>query len=242
MSTINQNVPIIMLCGGKGIRLLNSNVTIPKGLVQIGGKTLFEHVLDQYVRFGFYKFILSCGIDVEKFRGKSKSYQNENPSVEISIVDSGENASTGDRINKCRYLIDGFNVLGVSYSDTLCDVNLEILLKEHEKKGTTANLLAAKLPTRFRILGMRMGEDNIRGFADRPVIVNDWINGGFYFFKKEIFNEKLEDSVLENEILEKIARDGQLTAYKHNGLWQHLDADRDIPRLEKMADLMNKPS
>jgi glucose-1-phosphate cytidylyltransferase len=119
-------------------------------------------------------------------------------------------------------------------------VNLKEEFEYHQAHGKIATLVAARLPTRFRILGVRPGENLVRGFG-KAFLHGHFINGGFYFFNKDLFsNSYISDSfegALEETVLDKLAENSQLVSFPHEGAWQHLDSEKDIPLLSKVVKL-----
>lgn len=235
MGKLNLNsIPIVILCGGKGIFLNDKGNRISKALVKINSWPLIFHVINLYYKKGFRKFILASGYQTNELQ----KFVENHPFLEatIQVINTGLDSSTGDRIKMIQPYIKA-EIFGLTYSDTLSDVPLDKVLEHFLLKNLICTLVAAKLPTRFLILGMRLGEDIVRGFTNRPVIENDWINGGFYFFKKKIFSEKYMSQsttgiVLEEKVLDELVKNQNLAAYKHNGFWQHLDNDRDLIKLK----------
>jgi glucose-1-phosphate cytidylyltransferase len=138
-------------------------------------------------------------------------------------------------------MLAGVPLFWLTYSDTLCPVNLVEIAATHVTHGRIATCLGVRLPTRFRILGIRRGESLVRGFASRPVIQNDFINGGFYVMQPEIFGPRYlgnpELAVLEEGVLDALAADEQLVVYPFEGPWQYLDCERDLGPLAQLVTL-----
>lgn len=233
------SIPIVILCGGYGIHVESENRRVLKGLIKIHEWPMIFHVLNIYVKHGFNKFVLAAGFQIEELENRIKNNPFKN--AEIRVVDTGEGATTGDRINGVRHAMGQCEMFGLTYSDTISDVPIVRVKDFHIESGKAATLVAAKLPTRFRIVGIRTGENMVRGFAHKPVIENDWINGGFYFLSKSIFSDrylgrKQNNIIFEEDILEELVRHHDLCAYKHHGMWHHLDNERDIRQLEKLTE------
>lgn len=150
-------------------------------------------------------------------------------------------ATTGARLLACRLALEALGApagFAVTYSDTLSDVDLGALMRFHRAQGRIATLVAANLPVRFRILGIRAGEVLVRGFASRPVIEGPRINGGFYCFTPALWHavDTLRAEMpLEERPLEQLAAMGELAAFDHPGAWQSCDAERDLVELERLA-------
>jgi glucose-1-phosphate cytidylyltransferase len=203
-----------------------------------------------YVQHGMRRFILACGHGLDEYAallGRLGSWRGQEVSLgaaslagSAAIVDTGLTTMTGDRLRRVRPWIEAAPWFWVTYSDTLSSVDLQALARFHLDHGKIATCLAARLPTRFRILGIRRGESEVRGFAARPVIQADFINGGFYAFRQEIFAEPYLGSpaneVLEERVLETLARNGELMAFAHDGPWQHFDTERDLRLMAELVE------
>ncbi len=248
-------VPVVILCGGNGIFIDNTGVRRNKALVEVEGEPMIAHVIRIYLRAGFRTFVLAGGYQASALVSTIGAQYNGtsepgNPGVlhvniagvrcTVRFVDTGEVAQTGDRLKSCRPYIDGHNWFCATYSDTLSDVDLIDMHRFHQAHGKVATLLAAQYPTRFRVLGLRLGETQVRGFSPRPVLGGEPINGGFYFFDRRIFEDRFLGYAAENAILEEGALEGlvsarELMAFFHQGAWQCLDSERDLKPLGRIA-------
>lgn len=244
--------PVIVLCGGKGIYVGEQNSKrVNKGLIVIGNKPLFYWVMFNYALHGATEFILVVGYQSKEFvsalielggkvvLGSERTYNLTitGNMCRISILETPEDATTGARLLACK---DKLGTLGiqenfaVAYSDTLSDVDLSAQLEFHKRHGYIATLLSSRLPVRFRILGVRPNEVLVRGFAVRPVIETARVNGGFYIFSAKFWqftNTLRDDSSLENQPLEELAKENQLACFEHDGFWQSCDSERDLDQL-----------
>lgn len=251
-----QNVPVIILCGGRKV-LLNDGSCIArnKALVQVRGKPLFWWGLIHYALYGASNFLLSTGVQAESFHdallslGAEQSITNPNCYVlnalgqdrQIRLVESGENSTTGERLLACRMFLNSVKVFALTYSDTLSDVNLGAVYDFHQKHGLVASLVGAQFPIRFRILGIRYNEFKVRAFASRPVIEAASINSGFYYFTDAIWNDQfhlMANHALENEPLEALAASNQLAAFDYPGRWQNFDAERDLEQIGSLVQAL----
>ncbi len=248
-----KSIPVVILCGGRKV-LLNDGNNKPKNkaLVVIDNRPLFWWVMIQYALHGAEDFIFSTGIQSEDFHtallalGANQSNENynfytlkiHNLTCRIRLVESGENATTSKRLIACKSHLDAATVFALTYSDTLSNVNLAELFEFHQKHGLVATIVGAQFPMRFRILGIRYNEIKVRAFASRPVIEAALINGGFYFFTDQIWDDKYQltdDSILENQPLEALAAMQQLGAFAYSGNWQNFDGDRDLEGINSLA-------
>lgn len=251
--TRHGDIPVVVLCGGRGVYVDGSGVRRVKPLVEIAGEPLVVHLLRHYADHGFGRFILSAGYQRAELAaalarlpgatagagGAEIEARLADLPCRIEVVDSGEAASTGDRIRACEGRLGAAPIFAATYSDSLSTVDLGAMAAAHLAHGKIATLLAARVPTRFRILGMRPGETIVRGFATKPVIRNDFINGGFYFFRREVLGPDLLGAgrgiVLEETVLDALAARGELIAFPFEGPWRFYDAERDAVALGEMV-------
>lgn len=247
---------IIILCGGKGIRLENDIGFIPKSMVKIGHRPMLWNVMKIYSKFGFTDFVLALGKDGglirDYFLNFNKHFNDiivnlENGSVEyltnnqekdwkITCVETGENAGTGARISRCQDYVD--NMFMVAYSDCLSDISVKAVLESHIKSGKIATITGVMPPYRY---GEFVFDNNeVINFNEKSLLRSDsgWVNGGFMVFNKEIFNylNPFNECILENEIFKKLVADKQINIFKHSGFWQCLDNDREFNFLNDLCD------
>ena len=261
MSESYANIPVVLLCGGEGIRLGEQGSVIPKAMVEINGLPLLLYIMDHYGRTGFRKFFILTGYRGAMIRdfvrsiphiGSRLELRQQEKNVkewvapitvdaemrhlwEITVIDTGSVCMTGSRLAQMRPYLGSEDVFSVTYGDTVSDVNLTELFSFHKDGGKIATLLAVHNPTRFRILGLFADDNRVRGFSEKPVMEKDYINGGFYVFNKDIFElpelNTNPDCVLETTILECLVSKKELQAYRHDGFWQPVDNERDVKRL-----------
>lgn len=245
-------VPVVILCGGRGVIVDGAaGQRVNKGLVAVQGKPLFEWVMLHYALHGARDFVLATGLQGSGFRealesgsgavaspGDANHYQVglAGRQCSVRLVATAADATTGDRLLECKPWLDQAERFCVTYSDTLSDVDLAAEVNFHRTTGLVATLAAAQLPVRFRILGMRQDEPIVRAFSSRPVIEAAPINGGYYVFSRELWGNHLTGVsgagiVLEREVLDRLAKDQQLAAFPHRGVWQHFDCERDLAGL-----------
>lgn len=245
-----QEIPVVILCGGNGVFMDGSGTRRSKGLVKLRGEALVVHLMRHFCRAGSRRFILCCGYQMDLYlelfsslgvqEGSSFRLEAHGLTGTAELVDTGLATPTGGRLRKVAPLLQKAPWFWVTYSDTLSNVNLRDLAQFHLDHGRVASCLAARLPTRFRILGMRRGEGVVRGFSDQPVIQSGFINGGFYALQPEIFQSAyLGDpthDVFEESVLDALVEQGQLDAFPHEGHWQYFDCERDLAYLSSLVD------
>ena len=218
----------VILCGGRGTRLGEHGVSVPKALITIGGKPVIWHILNHYARFGIKEFVLCTGYLGELIR----SWFDENQTDwNVKIIDTGLDTNTGGRLFRAKDEI-GIEPFCVTYGDGLADVDIRHLIAFHEMEGKIATLTAVHPRSNFGIL--KMGADKkVLGFIEKPLMV-DWVNGGFFIFDQRIFEYLNDDSTLEREPFERLCANGEMRAHLHNGFWKCMDTHKDKLEFEEL--------
>ena len=203
--------------------------TIPKPMVQIGGKPILCHIMDIYAQYNHKNFYIALGYKgeiIEKYFSKiSKEWK-------INLIDTGQNTMTGGRVKRLKELI-GNETCMLTYGDGLADINLNDLLSFHKSHGKLVTVSAVRPPARFGAI--KLDGDLVTSFKEKSHLGEGWINGGFFVIEPKFFDFIEGDSTfLEREPLERAAREKQLFAYKHNGFWQCMDTKRDKDYLESI--------
>jgi glucose-1-phosphate cytidylyltransferase len=215
--------PVVILCGGRGTRLREHTQTIPKPLVEIGGRPILWHVMSIYADQGFRRFVLCLGHKGELIE---EFVRNDGlpGGLAIECVPTGEETPTGGRIARVRERI-GDGRFCATYADGVADIDLAALLGFHRDHGALATMTVVQPQLQFGVARLN-GDGTVEGFEEKPQF-DGWINGGFFCFENEALDYIDEDSVLEREPLERLARDGQLRAYRHTGFWDCMDTYKD---------------
>lgn len=223
MSADRRDVPVAILCGGRGTRLQERTHAIPKPLVEIGGSPIVWHVIQIYAAHGFRRFYLLTGYmaeKVEEFVGGVEWPDG----VVVDCVDTGIETPTGGRVAKAGSLLDG-GTFGLTYADGVADIDLGSALDFHRSHGDAATVSLVRPDSPWG-LAMVDESDRVSGFQEKPKM-NDWINGGFFFLEPAALAYLREDSTLEREPLERLAADQQLRGYRHEGFWDCMDTYKD---------------
>lgn len=251
MSQNNLDVPVVILSGGYGIYIDASGVRKAKANILIHQKPLIYYVLLSYLRHGFRKFVVSGSYQLSETESLLKNtFKNglkyKNDSFVLTIIDSGKDTKTGSRVKRALETHKSSKNFAVTYSDSISLQNLNEELEFHVKGNLSGTLTGTRLPTRFRILGTRPGENVIRGFSERPLFKGDYINGGYYFFKtstlsdKNLFNQ--ESVTLETDVLDALVKESQLTTFIYEGGWHHVDCERDLTSVSALCLNLEKES
>lgn len=245
----------IILCGGMGYRLKEETEFKPKPMVQIGGKPILWHIMKIYAHYGFNEFIIALGYKGEYIKeyflnqkyfshnftihtkkGASKIYLKNNTNHEddfhITFVDTGEETLPGERILRARGFIpkedDSFMV---TYGDGVSDINIKDLVAFHKKQNTIGTVSGVHPRSKYGLLVK--GEANIvEQFVEKPVLKEEWVNGGFMVFKRSFFTY-LREGEMEHEALKRLIKERQLSLYIHNGFWHSMDTYPDVKNLNE---------
>ena len=255
---MNPVVPVVILCGGMGTRLSEQTEVRPKPLVEIGGKPILWHIMKHYSRYSFDEFVLALGYKGEQIKryfldyyalGQDFSISLENGQVRVihpndserwhvHLVDTGPTTLTGGRLKQVEPLI-GQGTFMLTYGDGVGDVDLNQLLAFHRSHGGLVTLTAVRPPARFGAL--EFDGNRIRHFKEKSTLHEGWINGGFFVVEREALRYIKTDVMWEHAPMERLAEDGQLYAYQHEGFWQCMDTLRDLRYLESLWESGKPP-
>ena len=214
---------VVILCGGRGTRLQERTQSIPKPMVEIGGRPILWHVLHIFLAQGFERFLLLTGYrgeQVERFVAEA-----EWPgAVEIRCLATGEETPTGGRVHQAAAEL-GEGTFCLAYADGVADIDLGALLGAHARHRAPATMTVVRPDLPFGVAHLN-GDDVIDGFSEKPRSEH-WINGGFFCFGPSVLDLLAPDSVLERGPLERLAGTGQLRAFRHQGFWECMDTYKD---------------
>ena len=242
---------VVILSGGFGTRLAEETDIIPKPMVEIGGKPILWHIMKHYAHFGFNEFIIALGYKQELIKDfflnyhyltdsltvntKSGEISKHNKAVDdwtVHLVDTGLETITGGRIKRLAKWL-GDETFMMTYGDGVSNVNLKDLLRFHRSHGKLATVTAVRPPARFG--GLLFEGDRVTEFTEKPQIGEGWINGGFFVLEPGVLDYIEGDAThWEREPLERLAKEGQLMAYRHASFWQGMDNIRDLRYLRKL--------
>jgi glucose-1-phosphate cytidylyltransferase len=244
---------VVILAGGYGTRLSEETELRPKPMVEIGGRPILWHIMKIYSYWGFNEFVVLTGykshvikdyfinyytrysdITVDMATNAVEIHNHRNEPWKVTMLYTGQNTMTGGRLLEAKAFI-GKERFMLTYGDGLSDVNIPELIRSHEQSNKYVTLTAAHPAGRFGVLNI--AEDGaVTAFKEKAEGNSDWINGGFFVMESEVFEYLIEGeaTVLERKPLEKLAADGQLNAYTHDGFWHAMDALKDKNDLTEM--------
>lgn len=219
-----------ILCGGRGTRLQEHTRSIPKPLVEIGGRPIVWHVIQIYLAQGFRRFLLLTGYQAELIERFTR--ESEWPSdATVRCLDTGLDTPTGGRVHRAagELAADRFCL---TYADGVADIDLHALLADHERHGSLATMTVVRPELQFGVAELN-GDGVVRGFMEKPRSEH-WVNGGFFCFEPGVLKHLQEQSVLERGPLARLAADGQLRAFQHRGFWDCMDTYKDAVLLNDL--------
>ncbi len=243
----------VILAGGFGTRLSEETLLRPKPMIEIGGRPIIWHIMNMYASHGYNHFVVACGYKGAMIKEYFRNYflhesdlvislrngactviTSETPDMSIEMIDTGLNTMTGGRLlNLKKKGALAEETFMVTYGDGVADVNIKALVDFHRGHGKLATVTAVRPPARFG--GLVLEGDRVREFTEKPQTGEGWINGGFFVFEPGVLDYIAGDQTsLEREPLERLARDGQLMAFLHPGFWQPMDTLREKQLLESL--------
>jgi len=241
----------IILAGGFGTRLSEETDIKPKPMIEIGGKPMIWHIMNSYDMYGYKEFVVALGykgeiikkyfIDYPKVQNdltinlKTGELITQDKCIQewiVHLIDTGAKTMTGGRLLRLKHKLKGQPFM-MTYGDGLSNVNIQELIKFHKSHNRIATVTVVRPIGRFGAISFK--NDVVMDFEEKSKVKEGWINGGFFIFEPEIFDYLKDDmDVLEGEPMNKLVRDKQLMAYKHEGFWQCMDTLRDKRTLEEL--------
>ena len=219
----------VILAGGYGTRLSEETHLKPKPMVEIGRKPILWHIMKIYSHYGINEFVICCGYKAELIR---EYVQKLDEPWTITPVDTGINTMTGGRLKLVKKYVEN-ETFCFTYGDTLNNVKIDELVNFHFDKKVLATVTACKPPEKYGLL--KIENEKVIDFQEKPHIEGEWVNGGFFVLNPQVFDYiKTDSTVWEKEPMEKLTKDGQLSAYKHRGFYQPMDTISDKNHLEKL--------
>lgn len=243
---------VVLLAGGFGTRISEESHLRPKPMIEIGEKPILWHIMKYYSQYGFHEFVVCLGYKqyvVKEFfadyflhmsdvtfdlaNNQMEVHNNYSEPWKVTLVDTGLKTMTGGRVKRIRPYV-GDEPFMLTYGDGLADVDLKKLEEFHRQHGRISTITAVNVGQRFGVLDIQQG-GRIQAFREKNDRDGALINGGFMVMNPQVFDYiQGDDTVLEKEPLENLARDGELMAFAHDGFWKCMDTQRDKMQLEAM--------
>lgn len=241
----------VILAGGYGTRLSEETDVVPKPMVQIGGMPILWHIMKIYSFHGINEFVICLGykgyvikeyfanyflhmsdVTFDIKENKMHVHGHKAEPWTVTLIDTGEGANTGGRLKRVREYA-GDEDFCFTYGDGVGDVDITALIQFHREQNVLATLTATQPPGRFG--SIELERNKIAKFIEKPQGDNAWVNGGFFVLSPKVFDYIAGDATAwEGEPLERLAREGQLAAFRHQGFWKPMDTLRDKNRLEDL--------
>jgi glucose-1-phosphate cytidylyltransferase len=249
---------VVILAGGRGTRLSEETDLKPKPMVEIGDRPILWHIIKHYAVYGYNEFYVALGykghvikryffdevqlagnLTLRTGNGDISGYGARTDDWTVHLCETGIETNTGGRVRRLASQLAGETFM-VSYGDGVSDVPIDKLLAFHKQHGRLATVTAVRPPARFG--GLEFDGDIVKQFVEKPQIGEGWINGGFLVFEPQIFDYLEDDKAsLEVSLLERLAQERQLAAYRHDGFWQCMDTLRDSRLLQNLWDSGRAP-
>lgn len=244
---------ILILAGGFGTRLAEETHTIPKPMLEIGGRPILWHIMKLYSHYGYNEFVILLGykgyyikeffanyclhqsdVTFDLSKNSIKVHTNHSEPWIVTLVDTGLNTMTGGRILRVRDYV-GDESFMLTYGDGVADINIDEVLKFHRSHGHMVTVTSVQPEGRFgSVFSDKTGR--INHFVEKPAGDGAWINGGFFVCNSGVFNylRNGDATIFEREPLEELSHDGELYTYKHTGFWKCMDTQRDMLQLNQL--------
>jgi glucose-1-phosphate cytidylyltransferase len=254
------DVPVVILCGGKGTRIREASESLPKPMIDIGGKPIVWHIMKLYGSYGFRRFVLLLGYRSWTIKEYFLRYREQvsdftvrlddsdqpvfhgdtyDEDFEVSLIYTGLETLTGGRLSRARSFLDADTFM-LTYGDGLADVDLGRLLVHHRASGALATVTAVHPTSRFGELTTE--GDRVVSLAEKPELQTGLVNGGFFAFQREVLDLVHDDSaMLETDLLQRLAASGQLSHMVHRGFWRGMDTYREYVELNGLWDRGEAP-
>jgi glucose-1-phosphate cytidylyltransferase len=251
----------VILAGGFGTRLKEVTEVKPKPLVDVGGRPILWHIMKIYSHFGINDFIICLGYKGYMIKeyfsnytlhmsdvtfdmregGLRKVHHNSSEPWTVTLVDTGEKTMTGGRIKRIAPYLGAGDTFLLTYGDGIGNVDIEKLIAFHRRHGAKATVTAVRPPARFGALDIS-SDDTVKTFREKPIGDNAYINGGYFVLSRDVINYIEDDRTLwERTPLEKLAAEGNLKAFRHDGFWQPMDTLRDKEYLDGLWEKGGAP-
>jgi glucose-1-phosphate cytidylyltransferase len=249
------DIPVIILCGGQGTRIREATERLPKPMVDIGGRPILWHIMKMYGYYGYRRFVLCLGYkgwEIKEFFLDYRAHMSDftislsdehtldfhddraDENWEITFAETGLETATGARLRRIRHYIDTDDFM-MTYGDGLGSVNLKALEQEHLRAGRVGTVTGVHPTSKFG--EMQVEDGKVAEFNEKPTHVTGFVSGGFFMFQRRFLDDYLDDDPqlwLEQQPLQRLARDGEMTVYRHEDFWSAMDTYKDYQYLNEL--------
>lgn len=244
----------VILAGGFGTRISEESSIRPKPMVEIGGRPILWHIMKIYSAHGINEFIVLCGykghvikeyfanyalgmsdVTFDLANAQMTMHQTNAEAWKVTLVETGLNTMTGGRIKRAAPYLNPSEPFCCTYGDGVSDTNISEAIAMHKREGRLATVTAVQPPGRFGAFTLPVDSNQVPNFHEKPKGDGAWINGGYFVLDPKVLDYiDGDDTVWEREPMERLADEGQMTAYRHTGFWQPMDTLRDKQTLEEL--------
>lgn len=251
---------VVILAGGMGTRISEESRLKPKPMIEIGENPILWHIMKIYSHYGFHEFVICCGYKGQMIKEYFMDYymiesdvvidlknntsticENMTESWTITLANTGLHTNTAGRVRQIQKYI-GNEPFMLTYGDGVADIDIPALLQFHKESGTIATITAAKPSGRWGMIQINPETQIVESIREKNQADEAWVNAGFAVMEPEIFKYLTDDTQqLEKQPYEALTRDGQMSAYRHEGFWQPMDTMRDKKVLEDLWESGNAP-
>jgi len=241
---------VIILAGGTGTRIAEESHLRPKPMIEIGGKPILWHIMKLYGFHNINEFVICCGykgylikeyfanyflhmsdVTFDMSNNKIEVHQQKAEPWKVTLVDTGEDSQTGGRIKRVEDYVD--DTFCLTYGDGVSDLDVGQLIAFHRQQARLATVTAIQPAALFGALDI--SDTRVDSFHEKPLGDNRWVSGGFFVCEPEVLSRiDGDEAVWEHGPLESIAREQQLSVFKHRGFWAAMDTMRDKAILEQL--------
>lgn len=254
---------VVILCGGRGSRIRDASEILPKPMLPIGGKPILWHIMKLYAHHGLSDFVLCLGyrgwvikefflnyaamtndvtVEIGSRRSVTIAAHEQEENWSVTLAETGELTATGGRVIAVRKYLEESDLFLLTYGDGVANVDIRALVDFHRSHGKIVTVTAVRPPSRFGELGIQGGI--VREFSEKPQAAAGLINGGYFVCDARRVWDYFRGGPttdLEREPMQRLAADGQLVAYQHDGFWQPMDTLREYTILNEMWDSGEAP-
>ena len=249
---------VVLLAGGFGTRISEFTESIPKPMIEIGGKPILIHIIEHYMTHGFNEFVIALGYKQEYIKNYFANFRllrndycidfstnsinllnQDSVNLKITLVDTGLNTMTGGRLKRLAPIV-GKETFMLTYGDGLCDIDINNLVDFHKKHNRMITMTAVRPIARFGEL--KFDGNRVIQFEEKPQLHDGWINGGYFVISPEFINLiESDQTMFEREPLSLAATNNELMAFKYEGFWQCMDSKKDYDYLQGLCKNGNAP-